>query len=141
MSDTGGIVLLAGRILVGLFAVNFGVFHLMKGDMMMGFAKSMNFPFVPLAGWPAGVWLVAGGLSVGLGVWPDIGSLMMLVFAVIAAGYFHRFWEVGDEEKMNQTIFFWRNVFIVGACLFMFATFVELGPALRYAITTALIEF
>jgi hypothetical protein len=66
---------------------------------------------------------------------------MMLVFAVIAAGYFHRFWEVGDEEKMNQTIFFWRNVFIVGASLFMFATFVELGPALRYAITTALIEF
>jgi len=67
---------------------------------------------------------------------------MVLVFAAVAAAYFHRFWELEDEmQKMTQMLLFWRNSFIVAATLFMFATFVELGPALRYAITTALIEF
>jgi putative oxidoreductase len=142
MSGTGAIILLAGRVLFAIFAVTAGAAHIMKSDVFMGFAKSMNFPFVPITGRPAGLWLVTGGLSVGLGVWPDIGSLMVLAFAVIAAGYFHRFWELDDEmQKMTQMQFFWRNTFIVGACLFMFATFVELGPELRYAITAALIEF
>jgi len=142
MSDTGGIILLAGRILLAIFAVNAGFAHVTKSANFMGYAKSVNFPIVPITGWPAGLWLIGGGLSVGLGVWPDIGSLMLLSFALVAAAYFHRFWELGDEmQKMNQMLLFWRNTFIVGAALFMFATFVELGPALRFAITTALIEF
>jgi putative oxidoreductase len=142
MSDTGGIILLVGRLLFAVFALNAGAAHVMKSGVFMGYAKSMNFPVVPITGWPTGLWIIAGGLSVGLGVWPDLGALMVLVFAVIAAGYFHRFWELGDEmQRMTQMLLFWRNTFIVGASLFMFATFVELGPALRYAITTALIEF
>lgn len=142
MSDTGGLILLGGRILCAVFALNAGAAHLMKAEVFTGYARSMNFPLVPLAGRPAGFWLVAAGLSVGLGIWPDVGALMMLAFALVAAAYFHRFWEIGDEmQKMNQTLFFWRNTFIVGAGLFMFATFAELGPALRYAITSALIEF
>ena len=141
MGDTGGIILFAGRILLAIFAVSAGSAHVMKSGMFMGYAKSMDFPIVPIAGWPAGLWLIGGGLSVGLGVWPDIGSLMLLSFALVAAGYFHRFWELSDEmQKMTQMQLFWRNTFIVGAGLFMFATFVELGPALRYAITTALID-
>jgi len=141
MSDFGGLILLAGRLLIAIFAVNAGIGHVTKSEMMMGYAKSMNFPVVPITGWPTGLWLIAGGLSVGLGVWPDIGALMILAFALIAAAYFHRFWELTDEmQKMTQMQLLWRNTFMVGACLFMFATFAEAGPAIRFAITTALIE-
>jgi uncharacterized membrane protein YphA (DoxX/SURF4 family) len=141
MSDFGGIILLAGRLLIAIFAVNAGMAHVMKSAMMTGYAQSVNFPVVSITGWPTGLWLIVGGLSVGLGVWPDVGALMVLAFALIAAAFFHRFWEVTDEmQKMTQMQFFWRNTFIVGACLFMFATFAEAGPAIRFAITTALIE-
>jgi hypothetical protein len=45
-----------------------------------------------IAGWTTGLWLVAGGLSVVLGIWPDVGAL-----------YFHRFWEIEDQmQKMTH---------------------------------------
>jgi hypothetical protein len=39
--------------------------------MMEGYAKQMNFPLAAIAGWPTGLWLIAGSLSIALGVWPD----------------------------------------------------------------------
>jgi putative oxidoreductase len=144
MSDAAGIVVLAGRLLFALF---FGVVaglggHVKMGKMMEGYAKQMNFPLAPIAGWPTGLWLFAGALSIALGVWPDLGSLMIIAFLVPAGAYFHRFWEIEDAmQKMNQQLFFWRNVFGIGACLVFFGTFVALGPELRYAITGPLFDF
>lgn len=144
MSDAAGAVVLAGRI---LFAVFFGLVaglggHVKMGKMMEGYAAQMKFPFPALAGWPTGLWLLAGAASIALGVWPDVGSLMIIVFLIPAALYFHRFWEVEDEmQKQTASLLFWRNVFGVGAGLVFFGTFVTLGPELRFAITGALFDF
>jgi putative oxidoreductase len=143
MSDVAGLIMLAGRLLFGGFFVAVaGRAHIQQGAMLEGYARSTTFPVPGIAGWPTGVWLVAGGLSVGLGVWPDVGVLMIAAFATIAASYFHRYWAIDDEmQKMTQTQLFWRNVVIVAFCLFMFATFAALGPGLRYAVTTAVFDF
>jgi putative oxidoreductase len=144
MSDTPGIIVLVGRL---LFALNFVVVaglgtHVAKSKMMEGYAQQANFPFPAIAGWPTGLWLTVGGLSVGLGIWPDIGALMLIAFLAIAAAFFHRFWELEDEmQKQTQGLFFWRNVFTIGALLVFFGTFVALGDELRYAVTTALLDF
>ena len=144
MSDAAGVVVLAGRILFGVF---FGLVagiggHVKMGEMMEGYAKQMNFPVPAVAGWPTGLWLFAGGLCIVLGIWPDLGSLMVIAFLVPAALYFHRFWEVEDPmQKQTQQLFFWRNVFGVGAALVFIGTFVALGPELRFAITGALFDF
>lgn len=143
MSDAAGLVVLAGRI---IFAVFFGFVagwgaHVKMGSMMEGYAKQMNFPLAAIAGWPTGLWLVAGSLSIALGVWPDVGSLMIIAFLLPALIYFHRYWEAEESQKMMQTGFFWRNVFGIGACLVFFGTFVTLGDELRYAITSPLFNF
>jgi putative oxidoreductase len=142
MSDAAGIVFLVGRV---LFVVNvlFAAlgFHIAKSKMAEGYARSVDFPLPAIAGWPTGLWMLAGSLSVALGVWPDIGALMLIGFALPAALFFHTFWKMeGDQAQTQQQLFF-RNMAIVGAALVMFAFFVSAGPGLRYVITEPLFSF
>jgi putative oxidoreductase len=46
---------------------------------------------------PAGVWLLAGAASIALGIWADVGSLMIALFLFLAAMYFHRYWTIQNE--------------------------------------------
>lgn len=142
MSDAAGIVVLIGRILFASFFVVAGVGHFKKDQMMRGYAEQAGFPFPAVAGWVAGVWLLLGALSVGFGIWADLGSLMIGAFVIPAALFFHRFWTFEDEmQKMTQTGFFYRNVIALGAALVFFGTFVTLGSELRFAITGPLFDF
>lgn len=145
MSDIAGAFVLVGRI---VFAVFFGFVagyggHIKMSKMLEGYARSVKFPLATIAGWPTGLWLIAGALSIALGVWPDVGALMIAAFLLPALAYFHRYWEVADDDPQKQTQqqLFWRNVFGIGACLVFFGTFVALGPELRYAVTGPLFDF
>lgn len=143
MSDAGAGLFLAGRIVFSLFFVmGAGIMgHLMRGPMMVGYARQMRFPAPALASWPAGFWLVAGGLSVALGAWGDVGALMLALFVVVAAAWFHRYWEIPDEQqKMMQMQLFWRNVTFLGAALILFAIFASLGHDLRFTLTDPLFD-
>jgi len=83
-----------------------------------------------------------GAVSVGLGIWPDLGSLMIGAFVIPAGLFFHRFWTLEDEmQKMSQTQLFYRNLVILGASVVFFGTFVTLGSELRFAITAPLFDF
>ena len=108
---------------------------------MEDYSRSARFPVPAVAGWPAGLWLIAGGFSIALGVWPDVGTLMIAAFVVPAAFWFHRFWSVEDEQKMTQTQLFWRNMIALGASIAMFGMFATLGEALRFTVTEPLFNF
>jgi uncharacterized membrane protein YphA (DoxX/SURF4 family) len=144
MSVATGAIVLGGRI---LFAIFFGPIagvmgHIQRSKMMEEGARAAKFPVPSIAGWPTGVWLVLGSLSIALGIWPDIGALMVAAFLLPAAVYFHTFWKIEDPmQKQTQMSFFWRNMIGIGACAIMFGTFVALGPALRFTITGALFKF
>jgi putative oxidoreductase len=143
VSDAAGIVLLVGRILfvAPLLMAGLG-FHVAKSSMAEGYARQMGFPLPSIAGWLTGIWMSVGALSVALGVWPDIGVLMLCTFAIIAAAYFHRFWTLEDEsQKQTQQQLFFRNMIIVGGGLSLFAFFASAGPGLRFSITEPLITF
>jgi putative oxidoreductase len=143
MSVATGLIVLAGRILfAAFFGAVAGVGHIRRSDQMEGYAKGAGFPLPPIAGWPVGLWLIAGAASIALGIWPDIGALMIAAFLGPAAWFFHRYWTLGDPmQKMTQTQLFWRNMIGIGACAVMFGTFVALGSALRFAVTSALFDF
>lgn len=143
MSDATGLIVLLGRIIFAFFfAALAGVAHIRGGQGMVGYAKGSGFPFPAVAGWPVGLWLIAGAVSLALGIWPDIGALMIAAFLLTAALYFHRYWEVEDPgQKMTQNFAFWRNLLGIGGCAVMFGTFVALGSALRFSMTSALFDF
>jgi putative oxidoreductase len=143
MSAAAGIVVLAGRV---LFAVFFGLVaaraHIRLSAMFEGGAKAAGFPVPALGGWPSGAWLGVAAVSVGLGIWPDVGALMVAVWVVIAAAYFHRYWALTDEQqKLMQQQLFWRNAIALSAALLIFGTFAAFGPELRFSITEPLFQF
>jgi putative oxidoreductase len=143
MSAATGLIVLLGRLLFAIyFGAVAGVAHIRRSEGMEGYAKGAGFPIPAIAGWPVGIWLIVGAISLGLGIWPDVGALMIAAFLLTAASFFHRYWEVADPgQKMTQSFAFWRNVLAIGGCAVMFGTFVTLGPALRFAMTTALFDF
>jgi putative oxidoreductase len=119
-----------------------GIGHFKKDQMMRGYAQQARFPVPAVAGWVAGLWLILGAVSLGFGIWPDLGSLMIGAFVVPATLFFHRFWSFEDEaQRTLQTSAFYRNLVIFGSSLVFFGTFVTLGPQLRFAITAPLFNF
>lgn len=140
MSDAAGLILLAGRIVFAFFFVMAGYRHLVDRGQMTDYARSVGFPLPALAPWPAGIVLAAGGLSIALGVWPDIGALLLIVFLAPAAIWFHPFWKMPEDQQQMQSQLFFRNITLIGACIALFAVFTGAGDGLRYVITDALID-
>lgn len=143
MSVEAGAIVLLGRILfVVFFGAVAGIGHIRQAEMMRGYASSQGFPIPYLAGWPAGVWLIGASLSILLGIWPDIGALMIAAFVIPAALFFHKFWTLEDAmQKQTQTQLFHRNMIALGASLMLFGMFVTLGSELRFTITAPLLRF
>lgn len=140
MSDATGLLLLAGRIVFAFFFVMAGYRHVVGGAEMTGYARSVGFPLPALAPWPSGVLLLAGGLSIALGVWPDIGALLLIVFLAPAMVWFHPFWKMPEDQQQAQSQAFFRNLTFIGACIALFAVFTGIGEGLRYSVTDALID-
>src|SRR5207244_4296204 len=122
------------------FFARAGYRHVRGGEQMTGFARGVGFPMPTLAPWPAGIWLIAGAVSIAVGIWPDIGALMLIAFLVPATLWFHAFWKVPTEQRVTQNQAFWRNVAFMAACIALFGVFAGLGHGLRYALTRSLID-
>jgi putative oxidoreductase len=143
VSDATGVVVLIGRIVFAYyFGAVAGVGHFKRDELMRGFARQAGFPVPAVAGWVAGVWLIAGAVSVALGIWPDLGSLMIGAFVIPAALFFHRFWTMEDEsQRASQRQLFYRNLVILGASIVFFGAFVAFGSGMRFTITAPLFDF
>jgi uncharacterized membrane protein YphA (DoxX/SURF4 family) len=139
MSTTASAIFLAGRILfVALFVVS-AQGHIANHARYVATAKG-KIPVSYVAGWPVGVWLVLAILSTVLGIWPDVGVLMMAAFLIPTSLLFHPFWTFSDAaQRRTQRGNFFRNVSLLGATLALFAFLTVVGPG-RFAITGSLIN-
>ena len=137
MSIAASAIFLVGRILfVALFVVS-AQGHIANHDRFVTTARG-RIPFPYVAGWPVGAWLVLAILSMVLGIWPDVGALMMAAFLIPTALLFHPFWTFSDAaQRRTQRGSFFRNVSLLGASLALFAFLTVVGPG-RFAITGAL---
>lgn len=95
-------VLLIGRIIFGGFFAFNGLNHFMNLGMMSGYAESKGTPAPKVAVAGSGILLLAGGLSVALGVLPVLGLILIVVFLLPVSFVMHDFWAVPEEEKMNE---------------------------------------
>ncbi len=125
----GGIVLLIGRAFFSFFFILQGFNHLTKLSAFAQYAEASGVPAPTLAVAVSGVMLLAGGLSILLGVRPKVGAAVLVVFLVPTAILVHRFWGVLDPMMAaNQAAHFWKNITMTGAALMIYA-FAELYPA------------
>lgn len=85
-----------------------------------------------LAGLPMGVRVamiratclaaMTGAILIGVGLWPDLGALLVLAFLVPVTLVMHRFWEVEEwlSRKQKRDAFL-ANVSMAGGALLLFA--------------------
>lgn len=136
MNDTAGAVLLAGRVVFASYFAYYGLGHLRGRRGFVEHARAAGrLPIPALAGWPAGLWLWGGALAVALGVWPEIGALMLALFVTLTIVYVHHFWSLApDAGREAQRQLFLRNVALVAALAALFATFAGLGDQAPFVL-------
>jgi putative oxidoreductase len=123
------VVLLVGRILfAAIFVVSGATVHLIKWRDGVAYARASNVPWPELLVPLSGVMAVGGGLLVALGLWADLGALVLAAFAFPVALGMHAYWKLEDPmEKANQQAHFMKNVALGGAALALFALFQQFG--------------
>jgi uncharacterized membrane protein YphA (DoxX/SURF4 family) len=131
-------VMLVGRILFAFMFVMSGFNHLAKAEAMAGYAAYKKVPAPKLANLLSGVIMLLGGLSIILGVYADLGALLLAILLVAMAVKMHDFWNAQGEAKQPEMIGFMKNISMAGGALFLFAYAAtedsNIGPALRKSL-------
>ena len=117
----GGMVLLLGRVVFSFFFIYSGFNHLTKLSTYAQYAGASGVPAPTLLTALSGLMLLAGGLSILLGVKVRWGSLLIALFLISAAFTVHKFWGIPDPMMAaNQAAHFWKNISLTGACLMFY---------------------
>lgn len=115
-------VLLVGRILFAALFITSGIAHFAKLEAMTGYAKYKKLPAAKLGVLASGLFFLLGGVYVALGLWVDLGALLLAITLVLAAVIFHNYWKETDATaKMNEQIAFNKDLALAGAALILFA--------------------
>jgi putative oxidoreductase len=135
------VVVLIGRILFAALFVVSAVGHFTQTDAMTGYTKSKGVPAARLAVLLGGVLLALGAVSILLGLWPDLGALLLVVFLVPTALLMHPFWKETDPQaKQMEQVQFFKDTALAGASLMLFALFAHVGDDLGLVIVGPLFD-
>jgi putative oxidoreductase len=110
------VLFVAGRILFGGFFVLSGIRHFQHLAMMAAFTGSKGFPAPKLAVAGSGLLIIAGGLSILLGVRPAWGVALISAFLIPVTFVTHQYWKQTDPMmRINDQVNFLKNVALLGA--------------------------
>lgn len=133
------VVILIARVLFAALFLGSAVGHLTQTGAMAGYAASRGVPMAKPATLVSGVLILLGGLSVLLGIWGDLGALLLVVFLVPTAFLMHGFWrETDPTAKQMEMVQFNKDMALAGAALAFFWVFTQ-EPGL--ALTGPLFSF
>jgi putative oxidoreductase len=130
------VVALIGRILFAALFIGSAFGHLTQTDAMAGYAGAKGVPQPKLAVLASGVLMLVGALMVLLGIWIDLGALLLVVFLVPTAVLMHNFWKETDAQaKQMEMIQFQKDLGLAGGALLIFALYSSFGDPLGITIT------
>jgi len=134
-------VIVIGRILFALIFINSGIAHLTKLEAMAGYANYKKVPAAKLSVIVSGLMILLGGIYIALGIYADLGALLIAIFLIPAALLMHAFWKESDATaKQGETVNFFKNLALAGAALIIFAL-VSTGTDFGPSITSAFFNF
>jgi uncharacterized membrane protein YphA (DoxX/SURF4 family) len=135
------VLFLVGRILYSLIFLSSAYSHLTKTDAMAGYAESRGVrpgrPWVLISG----VQILVGGLLVLLGIWIDLGAILLALFTLAAAVFMHGFWRDKDPmTRQMEMIQFSKDLALCGGALILLYLAWEFGDGLGLTITDPLFD-
>jgi putative oxidoreductase len=135
------VVALIGRILFAAVFIGSSIGHLTQTQAMTGYAQSKGVPAARVAVLASGVLMLVGVLMVLLGIWADLGALLLVAFLVPTAFLMHPFWKETDPQaKIMEMVQFQKDLSLAGASLLIFALIIKLGDDLGLTITGPLFK-
>lgn len=115
------VVFVIGRILFALMFVRSGIGHFQARDVMVGYGKAKNLPAPEIAVPISGLVIIVGGLMVALGLWADIGALLLIIFLIPTAFIMHSYWKETDPQAVAQeSIQFFKDIALLGGAIIIF---------------------
>jgi len=112
MENSNRYLPLLGRILIGVPFILSGLSKLAAHDATVGYIGSVGLPF-PQLGWLIALTIeLAGGALLVVGFRTRIVALIVALFALATAIFFHH-----NFADQNQIIHFLKNIMIVGGLL------------------------
>jgi uncharacterized membrane protein YphA (DoxX/SURF4 family) len=118
------VVSLIGRIICAYLFLGSSIAHLTKSDEMGGYVATRGIPAAKATTLVTGVQILLGGLMVLLGIWGDLGSLLLALFLLGTCFLMHPFWKetdpMGKQMEMTQ---FNKDLALAGAALAFFWVF------------------
>jgi len=113
---------LIGRIIFAGYFLYSGVNHFMRLGSMSDYAKMKGVPLPSVAIAFTGLLLLLGGLSILLGLYPFVGSILLVVFLIPVSFMMHNFWKIQDPQmKMGEKVNFIKNMALLGGVLMLSA--------------------
>jgi len=123
------ILALIGRILVAYLFIPAGIGKLMGFGGTVGYISSVGLPLPEVGAAIAIIVELGFGIALLLGFKTRWTAIVLALFTVAAALFFHKYWSAPDAMKMMQQINFNKNIAIAGGLL----AFAAFGPG-RFSI-------
>jgi uncharacterized membrane protein YphA (DoxX/SURF4 family) len=130
-------LILIGRVLFVLIFVLSGLnVHLFNWRNGVAYARQNGVPAPELLVPFSGLMAVGGGLLLALGLWPDLGALLLAAFIFPVAFGMHRFWRYEDPmTRLNDQVHFLKDTALGGAALALFGFFQQFGDEVGLTLT------
>jgi uncharacterized membrane protein YphA (DoxX/SURF4 family) len=117
---------LAGRLLFAtVFFIN-GWAQVARRDVMVGVGQAIGAPRPDVTVPVSGVLMLISAALIALGVWADLGALLLFLFLPYAALLAHAYWKETDPGmRAAQSAQFWKNIALAGAALVLLAMYAD----------------
>ncbi|MDP9902681.1 DoxX family protein [Variovorax ginsengisoli] len=123
-TSTQDVIALVGRILIAYLFIPAGIGKLMGFAGAVGYISSVGLPLPQVGAVLAIIVELGFGIALLLGFKTRITAVVLAVFTLAAAVFFHKYWSAPDAMKMAQMINFNKNIAIAGGLL----AFAAFGP-------------
>jgi uncharacterized membrane protein YphA (DoxX/SURF4 family) len=115
-------VFLVGRILVGCYYLSGAFNHFANLHAMARYTAMHGVPAPELAVLVAGALLAVAGVTLLLGVFPEVGVAALILFFVPVTLVMHAFWrDIDPGMRQVDVIQFGKNIGLLGSTLMFLA--------------------
>lgn len=120
---------LVGRVLLAALFIPAGVSKIGGFAGTVGYIGSVGLP-LPEVGAVLAILVELGlGIALLVGFKTRLAALLIALFTLAAAIFFHNYWAMPADKAMMQQLMFWKNIGITGGLL----AFAAFGPG-RFSI-------
>jgi putative oxidoreductase len=110
-----------GRVMIALMFIPAGIDKIFNFNQTVGYIASQGLPLPALGAVIAIAVEVFLGLALVVGFKTKWTALILAVFTIATAIFFHAYWAVPQEMKMMMTLMFYKNIAIAGGLLLVAA--------------------